>query len=354
LDAASQAVIQPDVERMHSLRFISGLCLSGLLLSACANRSNHRSKESGSAEARAVDFLKREVPAWSRDNGCFSCHNNGDAARALYAASRKGYRIPKSVLAETTEWVAHPERWDDNKGDPGFSDKRLADVQFAASLAAALESGAVRDRHAMQPAAHRVAQGQWEDGSWPIDVANPAGSPATYGVALATYMAWNSLKHATHREASIARAKAEERLKAIKPDSVPNAAVLVLYLASQGSKTRGLPLAGRGGTIELSPTSPLAAGLDFLRRAQTSDGGWGPYLDSPPEAFDSSLALLALARFRSEVGVSEMIQRGRRFLVTTQLPDGSWPATTRPSGGQSYAQQISTTGWATLALLATR
>ena len=64
------------------------------------------------AEARAVEFLKREAPAWSRDNGCFSCHNNGDAARALYAASRKGYRIPADVLTDTTDWVARPERWD--------------------------------------------------------------------------------------------------------------------------------------------------------------------------------------------------------------------------------------------------
>jgi len=94
--------------------------------------------------------------------------------------------------------------------------------------------------------------------------------------------------------------------------------------------------------------------LDFLRRAQTSDGGWGPYADSPPEAFDTALALLALAEFRAESGGSEMIRRGREFLVATQLSDGNWPATTRPSGGQSYAQQMSTTGWATLALLATR
>ncbi|MEX0713581.1 MAG: hypothetical protein WD278_14585 [Pirellulales bacterium] len=36
-----------------------------------------------------------------------------------------------------------------------------------------------------------------------------------------------------------------------------------------------------------------------------------------------------------------------------QLEDGSWPETTRPAGGQSYAQRISTTAWATIALLAT-
>ena len=36
----------------------------------------------GSPEAKALTFLAREVPAWKQHNGCFSCHNNGDAARA--------------------------------------------------------------------------------------------------------------------------------------------------------------------------------------------------------------------------------------------------------------------------------
>ncbi|MEP7271259.1 MAG: hypothetical protein ABI882_07120 [Acidobacteriota bacterium] len=42
------------------------------------------------SESKAVAFLVREVPAWSKGNGCFSCHNNGDGARALYTASLKG------------------------------------------------------------------------------------------------------------------------------------------------------------------------------------------------------------------------------------------------------------------------
>ena len=33
-----------------------------------------------------------------------------------------------------------------------------------------------------------------------------------------------------------------------------------------------------------------------------------------------------------------MIQRGRAYLLATQQPDGSWPETTRPRGGESYAQ----------------
>lgn len=335
------------------------LALTALIAGGCATEPDRRDPVDA-VEARAVQFLKREVPAWSRDNGCFSCHNNGDAARALYAASRKGYRIPSGLLADTTEWVAHPERWDDNKGDPGFSDQRLADVQFAASLAAALEAGLARDQRAMRAAASRVVQAQAEDGSWRIDVANPAGSPATYGVTFATYMAWDVLKRAPSLEASVALQKAEARLQLIKPDIVPNAAVILLFLAKENEGRAGSPLpatrpkAFDGAHGVARPTSPLTMSLAFLRQAQSSDGGWGPYADSPPEAFDTALALLALAEFRTVAGVPEMIQRGREFLLSAQLPDGSWPATTRPSGGQSYAQQMSTTGWVTLALLATR
>ncbi len=46
-----------------------------------------------------------------------------------------------------------------------------------------------------------------------------------------------------------------------------------------------------------------------------------------------------------------MIKRGRAYLESIQPDDGSWVETTRPSGNESYAQRLSTTGWATLALL---
>jgi hypothetical protein len=168
-------------------------------------------------------------------------------------------------------------------------------------------------------------------------------------------MAWEFLRRVSSPESAAARLKAEQQLRAIKPDSVPHSAVLLLFQAkNHESALPARPAAPSMFESAAAGTAALQESLAFLRRAQTSDGGWGPYADSPPEAFDTALALLALAEFRKETGVPEMIQRGREFLRATQLPDGSWPATTRPSGGQSYAQQMSTTAWATLALLATR
>jgi len=306
------------------------LILIALALVGCIV-SRNKPSPAAVIESKAVAFLKREVPAWSRENHCFSCHNNGDAARALYVASRMGHRIPAPVLEDTTAWVARPGRWDENKGDPGFSDKRLANIQFAASLLAAIEAGHVKDRNALREAARRVLGDQSTDGSWPIDDGNAVGSPVTYGTTLATFMALRTLKAAGIPETTTAIQKADGWLRRTKPDTVVTAATALL--ASQQNS---------GESLEL------------IRRAQTSDGGWGPYPDSPPETFDTALVLLALAELRAAPGVQEMIQRGRGFLMTQQQRDGGWPATTRPAGGQSYAQRISTAGWALLALLATQ
>ncbi len=304
----------------------------------CANDVGFR-PSNADAETRAIQFLMREVPAWSKNNGCFSCHNNGDAARALYAAARKGYRIPANVLDDTTDWVKQPGRWDDNKGDPGFSDKRLANVQFAASLLAAFETGRIKDRQPLERAARKLVADQTADGSWKIDAGTTVGSPATYGTPLATYMALKSLKKANLPETKDAISRAERWLGQASPNNTLMAAALTL--ASELNSDE-------------SSRHMRSRFLKLIRAAQTSDGAWGPYADSPPEPFDTAIVLLALSRLRHEPGVDDLIRRGRGFLTAQQNPDGSWPATTRPPGGDSYAQLMSTTGWATLALLETR
>jgi hypothetical protein len=116
-------------------------------------------------------------------------------------------------------------------------------------------------------------------------------------------------------------ARADVWLHAVNATNIPDSAVLVLAFGKPES-------------------------LELIRSAQGSDGGWGPRPHAPSEVFDTALVLLALHH-------GEMADRGRAFLIHAQLPSGGWPETTRPPGGQSYAQHISTTAWATLALLAT-
>lgn len=308
-----------------------------VLLAASGARPARGEDAPRAAEARALGFLAREVPRWSRENRCFSCHNNGDAARALFAASKGRLPVPPEALADTIAFLARPERWERNGVDAAFSDKRLARLQFAVALASGIDAGVISDRSAMVRAARGFAKDQSEDGSWSIDDAALVGSPATYGRTLATALARRTLAATDLEQFAGPIAKADRWLRDQPLRSVLDASSTLLVFAAEGPADSEM----RQGSLEL------------LRKAQSHDGGWGPYVNSQPEVFDTALALLALARWPDRKEVEPLMRRGRAYLIANQAEDGSWPETTRPSGGESYAQRLSTTGWATLALLAT-
>jgi hypothetical protein len=274
-------------------------------------------------EEKAIQHLSREVASWRRENGCFSCHNNGDGARALYTARARGYTVADAAVQETSEWLLKPGGWTQSPGDPRFSDKRLSRLQFTVALAAAnLDAAALRQ------AARLLAADQRADGSWLVEGDPTMSSPVTWGPVLATALAARSVRRAGLAEAA---ARGEAWLLKVSPANTIDAAAILM---AAGARRRDC--------------------LDRLRQSQTSEGGWGPRPNAPAEVFDTAAALLALNQFRDDAAVGESLARARNWLVEAQLENGGWPETTRPSGGQSYAQHISTSAWALLALLEVR
>lgn len=282
---------------------------------------------------KAVGFLSVEVPGWSREHHCFSCHNNGDAARALYRAKA----VLPGTLAETTHWLTRPEAWD-GQGDEGpSSDKRLARLQFALALATAIDSGVIDARPALRVAVDRVADDLGSDGSWTVDNGMTVGSPVTYGSRLSTALAIRVLRSEGADRHAKRVERAEGWLRARTVENVVEAAS-VLMIEPRGREPS---------------TETGRRALALLLKAESRRGGWGPYVDVPTEPFDTALALIAMSPFRAEVRVAAAISRGRAALVLMQRPDGSFPTTTRPPGAESYAQSLSTAGWATIALIET-
>ena len=321
-----------------------------LVLGGVATVSNGRQTEAlerasdpdSSPEKRAIDYLAGEVQRWSPENNCFSCHNNGDGARALYSAAALGYSVDRGALSDTSRWIARPRGWDDNGGAEEYGSKELSDLQFAGALVSSISAagaGSLDRGDELIAAAERVASHQQPDGTWRIDAEGTIGSPVTYGAALATAMARRVLRTADPNRFASQIALAERWLLNTQPKNVLDAGGLLIGL--EGAQDPGAP-------------SQRGRCLDLIQRAQSSDGGWGPYANVPPEAFDTAVVLLAITSFTDRPGVHEMIERGRTFLISIQLPAGGWIETTRPPGNDSYAQHISTTAWAALALLATR
>ncbi len=316
------------------LLILSALC--SLLLAIPRPGSGAEKTETMDAERRAIAFLEREVPLWSKENHCFSCHNNGDGARALLAAKSEN-RASKEALADTVDWLVHPERWEETQIDPAISGKPLARLQFASALVFAYKTGQVKDDRALRAATARLAEDQSADGSWPVQVDEALGSPVTYGRPLATAMARRTLETSDQKRFTRSLERAEDWLRKLAIENVLDASAVLIGLDANAPTDR----------------AQRQRALDLLRRAQSARGGWGPFVSSASEPFDTAVALVALSGWPEKAETKAFIDRGRDYLVRIQNTDGSWTETTRPPGAVSYAQRLSTTGWATLALLAT-
>ena len=286
-----------------------------------------------SAEGRAVSFLSQEVPRWPRENQCFSCHNNGDAARALFAATRARYEVPPEAIASTLEWLSSPESWADQKGEEAFSDVVLTRIQFASALSDASMSGLVDRADALPEAVRLVASDQQADGSWRLDASSSIGSPATYGITLASATAVVVLSRTDPERYRVEIDRGGAFLRGVEIKTVLDAASVLIGLV---------------GAPDGKAMAQRARCLEVIADGRAPSGGWGPYVTSRPEPFDTALVVLSLI---ATGGARELIESGRAFLLDRQLDDGSWVETTRPAGQASYAQYISTTGWALLALI---
>jgi squalene cyclase len=293
---------------------------------------------SGSPEDRALAYLAREVPRWSVEHKCYSCHNNGDGARALYTAARLGKLVPPAALADTSRWLARPDGWDHNGGEGPSNDRKLARLHFTAALAAAVEAGLIKEREPLAKAAAAIADAQEKDGSWLVVEDGTLGGATTHGNALATALARRSLLRADAPRFAKAIERVDTWLRKQEVKSVLDAAAVLLALEAAG---------------DAAAVAQRRRCLDLIRKGESKDGGWGPYVNSASEVFDTALVVLALSVQPRTEEVTAMARRGRAFLIRSQQPDGSWEETTRAGVRESYSQRLSTTGWATLALLAT-
>jgi hypothetical protein len=320
-----------------TFRLAMFLILAPLVQRANAETPGAPTTDVGSAIRRAVDYLSREVPAWSIKNNCFSCHNNGDGARALYQASAREMHVAESVLRATTEWLANPDGWRHNGGDGPYSDRKLANLQFTVAQSEASRASLIAAESRRQ-AGRLLALDQHPDGSWQVNAGALVGSPVTYGSVLATVLARDALRQFGERVFLPIIVRATQWLARQRARSVLDAAALL----------SAFPQDEEGELVALREHC-----WALIQRGQSAEGGWGPFVDSPSEPFDTAVVLLGLEHQKQNDNTAAVISRGRTYLVQSQLEDGSWVETTRPAQARSYAQRISTTAWATMALLGT-
>jgi hypothetical protein len=264
------------------------------------------------AIAKGVDYLKVEVPKWRVEHPCYSCHNNGDATRALLVAASKGFDIGTS-LDDTLAFLKQPSKWDQNKAPSGFDDKTLAKIQFASALAVAERHGKAASAD-LEAAAKLLVADQQPDGSWQLDSSQSLGSPATYGTIIANVVG----ALVAHSRPACSRTNFTDRPgRQVDPRSHAenvldaSATILALELSSD---------------CRWRKTFAAVASASFATASRPR--GMGPYVTAAPQVFDTAMAVLALSSLETRARLArsayrleelqEAIANGKKYIVSEQ------------------------------------
>jgi hypothetical protein len=144
--------------------------------------------------------------------------------------------------------------------------------------------------------------------------------------------------------------------------AVQKAAGWLIHAEAYGTEERAFQLLGlRWADVDLQRESVKTMASALLAEQQ-SDGGWAPLPGMPSDGYATGQALVALHEAGALSANAAAYKRGVRYLLQTQLEDGSWHVKTRSTPAQPYLESgfphgkdqfisIAASNWATLALI---
>ena len=306
------------------------------------------------AVERSLPSLQRADASFSTKSGCISCHDNSLTAMTVGLARKNGLPVDERIGSDQVKVNAayiehgregfHQAHFTAQAGTGPFGDT------FGASILGYVLAGLNAEHYKPDLNTDAVVlyleSRQMPEGNWiytPIDSRPPICNGYIGQTALA--MRGIQLYAPTPAQAESERAVqlAAAWIAKTEPKSFEDRVWRVMGLAWSGTN--------RDAAAEASRT---------LTALQRPDGGWSTMPSMDSDAYDTGHALFAL--HTAGLPVSDPVyRRGVRYLLNTQMADGSWLVRTRAMGFQPYFdsgyphgvdQYISNAGanWAAMAL----
>jgi ankyrin repeat protein len=292
---------------------------------------------------RTLPLLQRADATFLHKSGCVSCHNDSLAAMAVVAAPKGGFGVDQQELREQVKTIsAYLETWRERAlqgiGIPGESDT----VSYILLGLAAQNCPPDAATDAM---AHYLKTTQTPEGRWGIVAHRPPMESNDIEVTAVSM-----------------RALQIYGPKARRPEYEKAAQSAAAWLAKAQAKTteeRAFQLLGMGWAGEDKETiRKVGRGLINEQRA---DGGWAQLPTLASDAYATGQALVALQESGALPVADATYRRGIRFLLNTQLEDGSWHVKSRAIPVQPYFESnfphghdqwisAAATSWAIMAL----
>jgi hypothetical protein len=312
---------------------MKALCLVAAAVAATAGVRESAEKTLALVEKTAVEW---KIP-------CASCHHQGLGLLALDAARLRGFRVDEPAAQAMVARTIAPLL----QSVDGALDMTVDPFAFGYTMAAASTAG-IQPNLVTSLAALKFANAQLPDGRWAGNDARPPMSSSDFtATALAIKALWVYLP--TNPSEHVARAR--RWLASATPKSTEDRAFQLLGLLWSGA-----------------PIGERRYAAARLLATQNRDGGWSQEDGMESDAYATGQALYALRQAHACVAWAAPFQRGIRFLLDTQQPDGSWLVKTRlrspapisppffdagfPHGRDQFAS-LAGSAWAFMALLET-
>jgi hypothetical protein len=295
------------------------------------------------AVARSLPLLQKGAAGYVEQRQCFSCHNQALPVLALTAARARGFEVPDRDVQQQLRFTADSLARNRAGYRKGRGQGGQADTAGYALLT--LDAGGWKPDETTAAVAEYLLRRDSDAGHWKAVSRRPPSEKSPFTT---TYLALRALrKFGTTEQQQRIAVRVKRALRWLRSVSGRDTEDRVFRL-------RALRHAG-------APASDIQAAARELARAQRKDGGWGQTDSLPSDAYATGSALVALHEVGGLPTSATAYRRGVRFLLDSQLKDGSWKVRSRSSPFQKYFESgfphgkdqfisCAATGWATLAL----
>jgi squalene cyclase len=301
------------------------------------------------AVAKALPLLMKGAVGHRENRTCFACHSQGLPIMAMVTARSRGIKIDEQELATQLKFIAeflgrNRAEYLQGKGQGGQADT-------AGYALLTLELGGWQPDDTTAAVAEYLLLRQKDQDHWTNNSTRPPTEASPFTTSYVALRGLAAFATPEQQERVANRSKQLEGWLAKTP--------------ARDNEDRVFRLSGLA--VVGAKQAEIDAAAQELMARQRDDGGWAQLDGGEPEAatrsdaYATSTALVALHRHGGLVTSDAAYRRGVRFLLKTQLEDGTWHIVSRSKPFQKYFEtgfphekdqfiSSAASGWAATAL----
>jgi prenyltransferase beta subunit len=328
------------LRKLFVMTALGTLCL---LTAQAALTQNADSATIREAVNRSLSLLQTSSSTFLKNAGCASCHSQSLGALTFALARDHGFKVDDRAARQANE--ANLQRWETSRQRAMQGIEMNATIEAGYALLA-LSADHYRNSKTTDGLIHHLAGKQTPDGRWRSTSYRP---PLEYSDFTATALTVRAIQQF-----------APEGRKQELARRIGRARAWLLSNSPKTNEERVFRLMGLRWSA--ANQQAIKQAMRELLARQRVDGGWAQIDSLESDAYATGQALFSLHQAGGLDPSNTAYQKGIKFLLKTQLNDGSWLVRSRsfpvippvesgfPHGKNQFISAAGSS-WATMALV---